>query len=71
MKQQRHFTQSKSLNAKSLKERLVEFAANVRKAADETPPGADRDEALRKACQADTAAHIDAWANSSGLQTPT
>jgi len=53
-----------------LKDRLVEFAANARKTADELPPGARRDEALAKVRQADAAAHIDAWVNSSGLQTP-
>jgi hypothetical protein len=53
-----------------LKDRLIEFAASARKAAEELPPGARRDEALRKARQADVAAHIDAWVNSSGLQTP-
>ena len=59
-----------SIQLKPLKDRLVEFAANARKTADELPPGARRDEALRKARQADAAAHIDAWENSSGLQTP-
>ena len=59
-----------SIQLKPLKDRLVEFAANARKTADELPPGALRDEALRKARQADAAAHIDAWVNSSGLQTP-
>jgi hypothetical protein len=58
------------IQQKSLKDRLGEFAANARKAADELPPGARRDEALKKVRQADTAAHIDAWVNSSGLQTP-
>jgi hypothetical protein len=58
------------IQRKPLKDRLVEFAANARKIADELPPGARRDEALMRARQADTAAHIDAWVNSSGLQTP-
>ncbi|GAB1715487.1 MAG: hypothetical protein NTAFB05_05290 [Nitrobacter sp.] len=58
------------IQQKPLKDRLVEFAANARKAADELPPGARREEALKRARQADTAAHIDAWVNSSGLQTP-
>jgi hypothetical protein len=58
------------IQPKPLKDRLVEFAANARKIADELPPGARRDEALKRARQADTAAHIDAWVNSSGLQTP-
>lgn len=58
------------IQPKSLRDRLVEFAANARKSADELPPGARRDEALKRARQADTAAHIDAWLNSSGLQAP-
>ncbi len=61
---------SGSIQLRPLKDRLVEFAANARKAADELPPGARRDEALAKVRQADAAAHIDAWVNSSGLQTP-
>jgi hypothetical protein len=65
MRVQRGLTQ-----LKPLKDRLAEFAADARKAADELPPGARRDEALKRARQADTAAHIEAWANSSGLQTP-
>jgi hypothetical protein len=58
------------IQSKPLKDRLAEFAANARKIADELPPGPRRDEALKRARQADTAAHIDAWVNSSGLQTP-
>ena len=65
MRVQRGFT-----HLKPLKDRLAEFAEDARKAADELPPGARRDEALKRARQADTAAHIEAWANSSGLQTP-
>jgi hypothetical protein len=55
---------------KSLKDRLAEFAAGVRKATDELPPNAGGDESLRKSRLLDIAAHIDGWANSSGLQTP-
>jgi hypothetical protein len=32
--------------------------------------GPEQDDLLRKASQADTAAHIDQWANSPGLQPP-
>jgi hypothetical protein len=53
-----------------LKDRLAEFVAGVRKATDELPPYARGDEALRKRRLSDIAAHIDGWANSSGLQTP-
>ena len=59
-----------SIQLRPLKDRLVEFAANDRKTADELAPVVRRDEALAKVRQADAAAHIDAWVNSSGLQTP-
>lgn len=62
--------QRSSSQPKSLKDRLAEFAAAVRKATDELSPNARRDEALRKRRLSDIAAHIDGWANSSGLQTP-
>lgn len=59
-----------SSQPKSLKDRLAEFASGVRKTTDERPANARRDEALRKRRLSDIAAHIDGWANSSGLQTP-
>ncbi|HWY74683.1 MAG TPA: hypothetical protein VN281_03650 [Verrucomicrobiae bacterium] len=34
------------------------------------PPGALREELIRKARQADTACHLEDWANSPGLQPP-
>jgi hypothetical protein len=34
------------------------------------PPGAERDTLLKNTSQADTAAHLDEWANSPGLQPP-
>jgi hypothetical protein len=55
---------------KSLKDRLAELAACVRKVTDELPPYARGDDALRKRRLSDIAAHIEGWANSSGLQTP-
>jgi hypothetical protein len=59
-----------SSQPKSLKDRLAEFAAGVRKATDELRPNARGDEALRKRQLSDIAARINEWANSSGLQTP-
>jgi hypothetical protein len=35
------------------------------------PPGAVRDATIRAARQADTAAHLNEWANSPGLRSPT
>lgn len=53
-----------------LKDRLAAFAGDMRKLAKYLPPGAMRDEMLLKARRAETAAHIDEWANSPGLQPP-
>jgi len=64
-KQRRRFKQTKSLQ-----DRLRTFAEDVRTQAAELPPGADKDDLLRKARQADTASRLDEWVNSSGLQTP-
>ena len=55
---------------KSFQDRLSEFASDAREEADKLPPGAERDEMLSKASRADTAAHLDDWANSPGLQPP-
>lgn len=57
-------------SANSLKERLASFAHEVRRKASQLPPGPEKEQMLRKARQADTAAHLDDWANSSGLRSP-
>jgi hypothetical protein len=54
----------------SLQVRLAAFAQDARDEAARLPPGVERDEMLRKVSQADTAAHLDEWANSPGLQPP-
>jgi hypothetical protein len=54
----------------SLKDRLALFAKAAREKASTLAPGAEKDELLRKAAQADTTAHLDDWANSPGLQPP-
>ena len=54
----------------SLKQRLVSFAQEFRQQASQLPPGPEREQMLKKARHADTAAHLDDWANSSGLQSP-
>jgi hypothetical protein len=54
----------------SLKDRLALFARAAREKASLLPPGAEKDELLRKARQADTTAHLDDWASSPGLQPP-
>jgi hypothetical protein len=50
--------------------RLATFAQDARAEAAKLSPGIERDELLRKARQADTASHLDEWANSPGLQPP-
>lgn len=66
MKMRRRFKQTLPL-----KDRLATFASDAREKAATLPPGEEREELLKKARRADTASHLDDWANSSGLQTPT
>ena len=64
-KQRRRFKQTESLQV-----RLAIFAKEAREKASRLPPGIEKDDMMRKAYQADTAAHIDEWATSPGLQPP-
>jgi hypothetical protein len=54
----------------SLKDRLASFAEEIREKASRLRPGPERDDLLKRASRADTASHIDEWANSPGLQPP-
>jgi hypothetical protein len=54
----------------SIQDRLASFAKSVREKASLLAPGAEQNELLRKARQADIAVHFDEWANSPGLQRP-
>ena len=54
----------------SLQDQINEIAKDAREKAAQLIPGVERDNMLRKARQADTAAHINDWANSPGLQSP-
>jgi hypothetical protein len=55
----------------SLQDRLTAWAKEVREQAATLPPGPEREALLEKASQADTASHLDDWANSpAGLQPP-
>jgi hypothetical protein len=45
-------------------------AERLREEAETKPPGRERETLLRKARQADTAAEIDKWISSPGLQSP-
>jgi hypothetical protein len=55
----------------SLQDRLAAWARMVRAQAAQLPPGQERDALLKKASQAETASHLDQWANSAGLRPPT
>jgi len=54
----------------SLQDRLATWAEEVREQAARLPPGPERDTLLKKLRQADTASHLEDWANSPGLQPP-
>lgn len=55
---------------KTFKERLAEEAQCFKKAAEKQPPGTARELLLRRARQAEAAAHINEWLNSPGLRAP-
>jgi len=55
----------------SLQDRIAEWARDVRAQAAQLPPGPKRDELVKKVRPAETAMHLDDWANSPGLQPPT
>jgi hypothetical protein len=54
----------------SLKDRLTSFAKEAREKASRLPPGAEKEAMLKKARQANTAAHLEDWINSQGLRPP-
>jgi hypothetical protein len=53
-----------------LEVRLAEEAKRLREKAKELPPGAAREEMIRKARQAETGSHMTEWLTSPGLQPP-
>jgi hypothetical protein len=55
----------------SLEQRLSEEATKLRKEAQGTPPGFQREQLIRRARQAETASHMSEWLRSPGLRTPT
>jgi hypothetical protein len=61
----RRFEQTQSLEA-----RLSEEAKRLRAEAKLLPPGAVRDEMIRRARRAEIAAHINEWITSPGLRPP-
>jgi hypothetical protein len=54
-----------------LEERLIEQAKRWREEAQSVRPGLGRDGLIRKARQAEAAAHVTDWLTSPGLQPPT
>jgi hypothetical protein len=65
MKKRRRFKQTQSFE-----DRLASYTEAARKVAALLPPGAEKDELLRKARQAETTAHLNTWANSPGVVQP-
>jgi hypothetical protein len=63
--QRRRFKQTQSLE-----ERLSEESKRLREEAKLLPPGAARDEIIRKARQAETASRMNEWLTSPGLRPP-
>lgn len=61
----RHFKQ-----VTALENCLAKQALDCRERAETLPPGKERDTLLMRARQADTAAQIEEWINSPGLQPP-
>jgi hypothetical protein len=65
MQRRRRFKQQTSLQ-----DRIAEWAAGVREQAKQMQPGPEREELLKKLLRAETAIHLQDWANSPGLQQP-
>ena len=53
-----------------LGQRLTEQAKRLREEARPMPPGMERERLIRQARQAESAAHMQEWLTSPGLQTP-
>src|SRR5258707_8999210 len=65
MPERRRFTQTTSLEG-----RLADEARRLRKQAQGTPPGIERERLVRSARQAETASRMNEWLTSRGLQAP-
>jgi predicted trehalose synthase len=65
MTERRRFKQ-----AESLERRLTDEATKLRKEAQGTPPGVERERLIKRARQAEVASHMNDWLTSAGLQPP-
>jgi hypothetical protein len=63
-------TSGKFTRIEPLEKRLTDEASRLRKEAQGTPPGIERERLLRKARQTETAARMQEWVTSRGLQPP-
>ena len=63
--ERRRFKQATPLN-----QRLTEEARRLRKEAQGCPPGFAREQLIRRARQAETAAHMHEWLTTSRMQAP-
>ena len=63
--QRRHFKQ-----IDLLEDRFAEEAVKLRKEAQRTPPGIERERLMQRARQAETCSHVSDWLRSPGLQPP-
>jgi hypothetical protein len=54
-----------------LDKRLSEEAERLRQEAEDTPASAEHERLIRRARQAETAAHVIEWLSSPGLKAPT
>ena len=61
---------NRSRPALSLTDRLRLFADRLKAEAAKLRPGPEQDALIKRARLADTASHIDEWANSPGLRPP-
>jgi hypothetical protein len=66
MQERRRFNQTAPLN-----QRLIEEAQSLRKEARGTHPGAERERLIRRAREAETAAHLQEWLTSANVRSPT
>jgi len=65
-----HIQRRQITQTERLEDRLANEAAKLRKQAQGTPHGIERERLMRRARQAETGSHMSAWLSSPGLQPP-